>query len=84
MQASNQRQDINVEAATFLKELVAEEPGKVPVKIGGLIGCKNDCYLPDEGLSLNDASEFHQWQINQLASADVDFLMAATLPSVEE
>jgi S-methylmethionine-dependent homocysteine/selenocysteine methylase len=84
VQASDQRQDINVEAATFLKGLVAEEPRKVPVKVGGLIGCKNDCYLPEEGLSLSEARAFHQWQINQLASADVDFLMAATLPSVEE
>lgn len=84
VQASDQRQDINVEAAKFLKELVVEESRKVPVKIGGLIGCKNDCYLPEEGLSLNEASEFHQWQIDQLASAGVDFLMAVTLPSVEE
>lgn len=84
VQASDQRQDINVEAAKFLKELVVEESRKVPVKIGGLIGCKNDCYLPEEGLSLNEASEFHQWQIDQLANAGVDFLMAVTLPSVEE
>ena len=81
--ASNQRQDINVEAAKFLKG-VAAEYRKVPVKIGGLIGCKNDCYLPDEGLSLNEARDFHRWQINELASAEVDFLIAVTLPSVEE
>jgi len=84
VQASKQPQDINVEAAKFLKGLVAEKPRKVPVKIGGLIGCKNDCYLPEEGLSLNEANEFHNWQINQLASAGVDFLIAVTLPSVEE
>ncbi|SHK73411.1 homocysteine S-methyltransferase [Marinobacter antarcticus] len=84
VQASSQQQDINVEAAKFLKELAAEESGKVPVKIGGLIGCKNDCYLPEEGLSLNEASEFHQWQVDQLARGGVDFLIAVTLPSVEE
>lgn len=84
VEASNQRQDINVEAAKFLKGLVADEPRKATVKIGGLIGCKNDCYLPEEGLSLNEASEFHKWQINELASAAVDFLIAVTLPSVEE
>ncbi|WP_166267236.1 homocysteine S-methyltransferase family protein [Marinobacter caseinilyticus] len=84
VQASNYSQSINVEAAHFLKELVAEEPRKVPVKIGGLIGCKNDCYLPQEGLSLDEASKFHTWQIKELASAGVDFLIAVTLPSVEE
>ena len=50
VKASNQRQSINVDATKFLKELVVEESRKVPVKIGGLIGCKNDCYLPEEGL----------------------------------
>jgi S-methylmethionine-dependent homocysteine/selenocysteine methylase len=82
--ASKQRQDINVEAAKFMKELVADETKKVNAKIGGLIGCKNDCYLPEQGLSLDEASDFHKWQINELASAEVDFLIAVTLPSVEE
>ncbi len=84
VEASNYSPSINVEAAHFLKALVAEQSRKVPVRIGGLIGCKNDCYLPQEGLSLDEASEFHKWQVNQLASAGVDFLIAVTLPAVEE
>jgi S-methylmethionine-dependent homocysteine/selenocysteine methylase len=84
VEASKQRQDINVEAAKFMQELVAGETAKVTAKIGGLIGCKNDCYLPEEGLSFDEAREFHSWQINELASAAVDFLIAVTLPSVEE
>lgn len=82
--ASNYPQDINVEAAKFMKALVAKQTRAVSAKVGGLIGCKNDCYLPEEGLSLNEARNFHQWQINELASAEVDFLMAVTLPCVEE
>lgn len=82
--ASNYPKDINVEAAKFLKELVAKQTKAVNAKVGGLIGCKNDCYLPEEGLSLNEARDFHQWQIVELASAEVDFLMAVTLPCVEE
>jgi homocysteine S-methyltransferase len=82
--ASKQRQDINVEAAKFMQQIVANESRMVTVKIGGLIGCKNDCYLPEEGLSLNEARDFHKWQIFELASAAVDFLIAVTLPSVEE
>lgn len=84
VEASNYSPSINVEAAHFLKAVVAEQSRKVPVRIGGLIGCKNDCYLPQEGLSLGEASEFHKWQVNQLASAGVDFLIAVTLPAVEE
>lgn len=84
VEASNYSPSINVEAAHFLKAVVAEQSRKVPVRIGGLIGCKNDCYLPQEGLSLDEASEFHKWQVNQLASAGVDFLIAVTLPAVEE
>jgi len=82
--ASKYPQNINVEAAKFMKALVANQTKAVSAKVGGLIGCKNDCYLPEEGLSLNDARDFHQWQINELASAEVDFLMAVTLPCVEE
>lgn len=84
VEASNYSPSINVEAAHFLKAVVAEQSRKVPVRIGGLIGCKNDCYLPQEGLSLDEASEFHKWQVNQLASAGVNFLIAVTLPAVEE
>ncbi|MCK2149064.1 MULTISPECIES: homocysteine S-methyltransferase family protein [Marinobacter] len=82
--ASVQHQNINAEAVKFLGRLVEDEARQVPVKIGGLIGCKNDCYLPEEALSLSEAKEFHEWQINQLASEGVDFLIAVTLPSVEE
>jgi S-methylmethionine-dependent homocysteine/selenocysteine methylase len=52
--------------------------------IGGLVGCKNDCYKPAEGLSKKDAKVFHLWQINKLAEAGVDFLLGATLPAVSE
>lgn len=54
------------------------------VKIGGFISCRNDCYKPDEGLSASEAEKFHSWQIDQLAQAGVDFLIAGTLPNVDE
>ena len=82
--ASKQRQDVNVEAAKFMKDLVANQPREVTVKVGGVVGCKNDCYQPEQGLTLDEARDFHKWQIDELASASVDFLMAVTLPSVKE
>lgn len=59
-------------------------PWATNILIGGLIGCKNDCYKPDEGLSNSEAKAFHLWQITQLAKAGIDFLLGATLPALPE
>ena len=77
--------DVNYDAVHFLRKLVANlNTHHNEVFIGGLIGCKNDCYKPTESLSAEDAENFHSWQIRKLAAADVDFLMAATLPALSE
>ncbi len=76
---------INADAVRFMQELRnSQQPGRTNIKVGGLIGCKNDCYRPEEGLSEIEAELFHGWQINQLAGAGVDFLIAQTLPAIEE
>lgn len=75
--------NINRDAVDFLLE-IRDELNCSRVKIGGLIGCKNDCYQPEATLSAAEAEEFHAWQIDQLSNAGVDFLMAATLPAVDE
>jgi S-methylmethionine-dependent homocysteine/selenocysteine methylase len=54
------------------------------IRIGGLVGCRNDCYKPEESLSVEESEEFHSWQIDRLAEAGVDFLIAETLPNVNE
>ena len=77
--------NINANAAKFMKQIRDSQNNcKSIIRIGGLIGCKNDCYLPDEGLSIKDSEMFHSWQIDQLANAGVDFLIAETLPNVAE
>jgi S-methylmethionine-dependent homocysteine/selenocysteine methylase len=82
---SGARTCINIDAANFLCELrEANEPWKDNIRIGGLIGCKNDCYKPEEGLSVADAEDFHRWQLEQLNQGGVDFLIAETLPNVQE
>ena len=82
---ANVQSDVNGDAVRFLNDL-REEWGswKDKVIIGSVIGCKNDSYKPDEGLSKEDARTFHRWQIDHLAEAGVDFLLAATLPAVPE
>ncbi len=77
--------ELNSEAVQFMSTLRRKQgPIKSDIKIGGLIGCKNDCYRPEEGLSTEESEEFHSWQIDQLAGAGADFLIAETLPNVHE
>lgn len=76
---------VNLDAVSYMRELRDSEGyGDAFVKIGGMIGCRNDCYEPDEGLSASEAEQFHAWQIQQLTSGGVDFLIAETLPNVQE
>lgn len=82
---SNISKSVNYDAVKFLREIRNTlTKGIVDIKIGGSIGCKNDCYLPEEGLSSAEAEQFHSWQIGQLAKGGADFLIAVTLPNVEE
>lgn len=79
------RSSVNVDAALFLKGIRdSQESGFHDIRIGGLIGCKNDCYLPEQALSAAEAEDFHSWQLEQLKEGGVDFVIAETLPSVEE
>jgi homocysteine S-methyltransferase len=77
--------DVNGDAVAFLKQLKHQWMNRPSsLFIGGLVGCKNDCYKPIEGLSTDAAEAFHLAQVRQLADAGVDFLLAATLPAVDE
>jgi homocysteine S-methyltransferase len=77
-------EDVNGDAVRFMKELrSAWGDWAGNIFICGLIGCRNDCYKPEEGLPREEAEKFHGWQIERLAEAGVDALMAVTLPAVE-
>ena len=78
-------QSINEDAVRFLQQL-RQEQSETPdsIYIGGMLGCKNDCYRPEEALSSQHAETFHAWQIDRLATAGVDFLIAETLPESGE
>lgn len=76
---------INADAVKFMKQIRGDKnTEKSEILIGGMIGCKNDCYKPQEGLSVAESEQFHSWQIIQLAKAGVDFLVAETLPNINE
>ena len=76
---------INADAVRFMLDLRESYGPDVPmIKIGGVVGCKNDSYKPEEGLTKSEAKSFHSWQIDHLAQAGVDYLLATTLPNVNE
>lgn len=77
--------DINADAVRFMKEIREKHSCESEkIVIGGLIGCKNDCYKPDEALSPEESFLFHSWQIDKLIQGGVDFIFAASLPAVAE
>ncbi len=77
--------DVNADAVAFINEIKASwETWRDKIIVGGLMSCKNDCYLPEEGLSSVEAEVFHAWQSHRLSAAGVDFLVAQTLPALPE
>ncbi len=85
VEASEYDNAINRNACQFIQEIRDEFPAfKKQIKIGGLLGCKNDCYSPQEAISENEAEKFHTWQINELVKGGVDFIVAETLPALSE
>jgi homocysteine S-methyltransferase len=77
--------DVNRDAVAFLRDLksrLSSPEGRL--FIGGLLGCRNDCYRPEEGLTAEEALAFHAWQADRLAAGGPDFLLAATLPALPE
>ncbi len=77
---------LNHDAVCFMKKLRSdwEEDNHSPLFIGGLMGPKNDCYSPALALSQNEAKDYHQWQVDELVTAEVDFISAQTIPAVSE
>jgi len=77
--------DVNKDAVDFMKQIRHQwNTWRDNIFIGGLIGCRNDCYKAVEAIDMEEAKEFHAWQIHKLAEADVDFLIAETLPALCE
>lgn len=78
-------EDVNRECALFMHKLRSEyEDYADRIFIGGLMGCHGDAYDPSDALSTAEAASYHPAQARALADAGVDFLMAATLPSITE
>ncbi|WP_282055942.1 homocysteine S-methyltransferase family protein [Maribacter luteus] len=85
VQKSGINESVNRDAVRFMKKL-RDNAGDFSEKIliGGTVGPKNDCYTPTDGLSKEEAEEFHAWQLSELQKGGADFIIAETLPNVQE
>ncbi|HEY5513926.1 MAG TPA: homocysteine S-methyltransferase family protein [Geomonas sp.] len=54
------------------------------VFICGLLSCRGDAYRPCEALPVEEARQFHAWQVEKLAASGVDLILASTLPALSE
>lgn len=50
----------------------------------GLMSCRGDAYNPAEALAAEEAFDFHSWQAEKLGAAELDVLLASTLPALSE
>lgn len=55
-----------------------------PVYVGGMMGCRGDAYSGTEGLSTQQAVDFHTWQLQAFDLAQLDFLFAGIMPTLPE
>jgi S-methylmethionine-dependent homocysteine/selenocysteine methylase len=84
-QSNYKNNDVNGDGFQFVDKIRQQYgPYAKKIFIGGLMGCKGDAYKPEEGLSKEEAISFHRVQVEALAKAGVDFLIAQTMPAHEE
>ncbi|MDZ7759088.1 MAG: homocysteine S-methyltransferase family protein [Desulfovermiculus sp.] len=86
VQAADVPLSINRDAIRFMQGMIQELGLEMehPVLVGGLLGPLRDAYRPELALDEKTARKTHAWQADELAQAGADYLMAATLPAVEE
>jgi homocysteine S-methyltransferase len=73
------------DAVHFMRNLIRDlVPQAHPILLGGLMGSRRDCYRPERAPDAQEAERYHAWQVEKLSEAGIDFLLAATLPSVAE
>lgn len=76
---------LNRDAVGFMRKLQEKwQHPDSPIFLGGLLGPKNDCYIPEESLVAHEAKDFHSYQIQELVEAGVDCILAQTMPALSE
>ena len=79
------KMDVNEAAVRLISQLCSRYKSyRRLLTIGGLVGPKGDAYRPATALTSDAAMRYHRPQIEELAFAGVDFILASTLPAVSE
>ena len=79
------KMDVNEAAVRLISQLCSRYKSyRRLMTIGGLVGPKGDAYRPATALSSDAAMRYHKPQVEALAFAGVDFILASTLPAVSE
>ncbi|MEO4040647.1 homocysteine S-methyltransferase family protein [Hoeflea sp. CAU 1731] len=80
-----QLEQANRASVTLLEEIRhAFETAESPFVISGNLGPRGDGYSPTAMMSVEEACDYHSWQIGLFADAGVDVVSAVTMNYVEE
>src|SRR5690606_38306980 len=77
--------EANRRAIRLMEELRSEyETEGAPMVISGCIGPRGDGYVPDQGMSAEEAEAYHREQVELFADSATDLVSAMTMNTVEE
>ncbi len=76
--------DVNGDHVRFLRQLVDSHAPELDAVVAGAMGPVGDAYKPAEGLDQSSAERVHSRQVEALAGAGVDAIVAWTLPAAPE
>jgi S-methylmethionine-dependent homocysteine/selenocysteine methylase len=77
--------EINRKAIALLENIRSKyETKQSPMVISGCIGPRGDGYIPSETMTIDEAQQYHQTQIETFCEADVDMVSALTMNYTEE
>ncbi len=81
--SANIMEQINIDAVQFIREL-SDNIGDVPIILSAQVGPRGDGYKPDSQMDDDEAEQYHQPQLAQLAKAKPDIVSAFTISYPEE
>jgi homocysteine S-methyltransferase len=77
--------ELNAAAIDLMREVRAKyETPSTPIVISGNIGPRGDGYDPGALMTVEEATNYHAWQIGVFRDADADFVSAFTMTNVNE
>lgn len=77
--------DLNRKSIALLERIRERyQTPSTPMVISGCLGPRGDGYVPNQGMSANEARDYHQRQIDVFAGTAADMIAALTMNTVEE